>query len=54
MNNATVYLLECWIGPAGLCIVINHLTEADVVDVISTTNSHIKLAVEDVKLHGVH
>jgi len=47
-------LLECRVGPLCLGIVINHLTECDVVDVIPASNLYIKLAVEDAKFKCVH
>ena len=43
-------LFECRIGPHCLGIVIDHLTECDVVDVVPAPNLHVKLAVEDAKL----
>lgn len=42
--------LESGVGPLCLGIVINHLTEGIVVDVISSSDLHIKLAVEKHKL----
>jgi len=45
--------LEGGVRPAGLGIVINHLTECYVVDVISSSYPHIKLAVEQLELHGI-
>ena len=47
-------LFQCRVGPLCLGIVINHLTECDVVDIIPAPNLHIKLAVEDAKLKCVH
>jgi len=47
-------LFECRIGPLCLGIVINHLTECDVIDVIPAPNLHIKLAIEDAKLTCIH
>ena len=47
-------LFQCRVRPLCLGIVINHLTECDVVDIIPAPNLHIKLAVEDAKLKCVH
>ena len=47
-------LFQCRVGPLCLGIVINHLTECDVIDIIPATNLHIKLAVEDAKLKCIH
>jgi len=38
-------LFQCRVGPLCLGIVINHLTECDVIDIIPAPNLHIKLAV---------
>ena len=47
-------LFECRVGPLCLGIVINHLTECDVIDIIPAPNLHIKVSVEDAKLKCIH